>query len=917
MTHLFFLFIVSVILPFADYSAADTGLLSWIDWWSSPKAIEKSSELSEGISKLSFIAGSLPLSLTYDRKAVDENIKTVSELGSNQLYIVMNSQPGDLFNVCFRTPPTFSSGYLPHPPVIVKPSTGQGIPDIQNGEVRQVTLAPDTDRWQHEFLARWRLPPGKQSLVLSIEDNEHGWVLEPECSGIVSEGIVSEGIDSPLPSNVDIYYRNKQATKIGSDYSDDNSRSGGSFFMSEATDTVDTSESFPSSGGGGFGGGDTLDDLFKKRPGNRMAPLYSFELMSELVSSMILVPVSDGLGGVVKKQTWDTRIVLKIKQGWNEQTIIISQELWNRITGANLERSSELFLALSSNPDNPEAAFDLYLDSHPAQPLPTEDYRRYAQQAFILSPKQLRSVAVFPGHCPTGIGCSGGTSQVDKEMASLSINPTDSQSQRGAGRHKQGSRGDGSSGGGDGSDEPPDNGLCQYCNKPAFAFNKCPECLNRKSDRSDLGEDWQWAGKSGARKGKKKKRSGFAGKSVAGYPPCAARHHKNLNLGSAEGQQAVAEIGLQFQFSRPSTEASLQPTEATRGNDSTGFQLAPARGIKVTLTPLAARPRYDTPLTDIGANLVKNERFPNLPEVLAEAVRSGVGTIIITGASIPLSRQARNIVMRRQKPSSVPDRVTDQATAAGASSAAPRCSLYYTVGCHPHHAKDFLKHGGILAMKEILERDRGRCVAVGECGLDYEHEYSPVEDQSDVFEQQLALAVEMQKPLFLHERKAHDDFKKMLGDYIEQLPAKKMACVHCFTGNSEALQNYIDMGCSIGITGWIAGDKNRDLVEALQTVGWDVLRDRLMIETDAPFLCPFQVMSPEDNPRMDFKKRMDNVPANLPYVVYALSEVLGVDPEEIAAATSRNAREIFLLSGNKGRQGYRKQRSFRQKRPAR
>lgn len=76
-------------------------------------------------------------------------------------------------------------------------------------------------------------------------------------------------------------------------------------------------------------------------------------------------------------------------------------------------------------------------------------------------------------------------------------------------------------------------------------------------------------------------------------------------------------------------------------------------------------------------------------------------------------------------------------------------------------------------MKEILERDRGRCVAVGECGLDYEHEYSPVEDQSDVFEQQLALAVEMQKPLFLHERKAHDDFKKMLGDYIEQLPAKK------------------------------------------------------------------------------------------------------------------------------------------------
>ncbi len=1296
MTHLFFLFIVSVVLPFDAYSAAYANLLSWTGWLSSSKAIEKRTAVSEGISKLSFIGSGPPLLLAYGGKTVDENIKTVSELEDNQLYIVLNSQPGDLFNFCFRTPPAFSSGTLPYPPVITKPLTGQSMPHMQNGGVRLIALAPDSDRWQHEYLARWRLPPGNQSLVLSIEDNESGWVLEPECSGIVSESTGSpSSLDSSVhdghnfgdkkKSSVDIIFRNTETLKNEPDHPEDKSRLSGALAIPVASDSADNHESFTSSGGGGFGGGNDFDDLFKKRPGNGMAPLYYFEWMSELVSSMVLMPDNDGQ--TVKKRIWDSRIVLKIKQGWNEQTIIISQALWDRISRANLERSSELFLALSRSPDDPEAAFNHYLDSNRAQPLQTEDYSRYAQQGFILSPEQLRSVSVFPGYCPTGTGCSGGTSQVEKEMAGLGMQPpTYTQSQRDYGRHNQGSRGGRNSGGDDGSGGSPNAGLCQKCRKPVLAFNKCRECLNRESDLVELeateeplaairrdkempvseakdfntsaihvfrwfqslrfnekkrggyfrtndfcnlpelynllshglasdknnlskfhskwveftkgnlelyhlisevgelaksqgGDDyvevtriikslalysniyesevalklfrnellhylksndllvsddwdqvyysgltqqkkaslinfiyqvfkitgrslqeeivpseyktivmfnrlardiyaeynfglpdindqgegytimwgypdhiqysfitrsnmnrlregrshqalqklaldisgdessgaenvramftalviirsmfaerlrkvfpehafllkdvprvqleflrtftlkareqlvevlkltrpekkdefvrnmflvfgmvpeelsqewsplfvpseqaaahkedvqnvslhadvngsgggWQVVGDSRALKSKKKKRSGSTGRSVAGYPPCAARYRDNSRPDTVQGQQAKVDIGQQFRRRQSSTRASLQLNDSTRGNDFGGVQLNPAPGKKVKLTPLAVRPRYDTPLIDIGANLVGNNRFHNLSGVLADAVRSGVGTVIITGTSIPISGQVQDEVMKWVESSPVSDRVTGQATAIDVSSDASRCSLYYTVGCHPHKAKDFLKDGGIPAIKEILEKDHSRCVAVGECGLDYDRNFSDERDQREAFRQQLALAVEMKKPLFLHERDAHDDFKEILEGYIGQLPAKNMACVHCFTGNGEALQDYIDMGCSIGITGWIAGNNNRDLVEALSTVGWDVLRDRLMIETDAPFLRPFQVMSRKDNPKTDNKKRVDNVPANLPYVVHALSEVLGVDAEEIAAASTRNARKIFSL----------------------
>ncbi|WOG26615.1 TatD family hydrolase [Endozoicomonas sp. 8E] len=405
------------------------------------------------------------------------------------------------------------------------------------------------------------------------------------------------------------------------------------------------------------------------------------------------------------------------------------------------------------------------------------------------------------------------------------------------------------------------------------------------ADEADL-KVWQ-EGRSKPRKMKKKKRSsGSTDKPSSGVCPIAFRYSGNTNYHAVQGRQ-VMDQGLESRYCQRSTGATALPDAPARDDESSGFQLAtrPESG-KVNLTPPRYRPQYMTPLVDIGANLVK-DRF-DLPQVLAEASRAGVGSIMITGTSISASKDAQKLVAQWSEPSA-------KATEACGFSDSPPCSLYYTVGCHPHNAKNFRRDGGIRELRKILKQGDRHCIAVGECGLDYDREWSFPDVQRTVFRKQLALAAELKKPLFLHERLAHDDFIGILKDHINQLPSPAMACVHCFTGNSEQLQAYLDLGCSIGITGYIGDKRNKDLVKALRSVGWETLRERLMVETDAPFLKPYLVMPERLEHRRRGKRENDNEPANLPYVIHALSQVLGVDGEEIAAATTDNARRIFSL----------------------
>ena len=260
------------------------------------------------------------------------------------------------------------------------------------------------------------------------------------------------------------------------------------------------------------------------------------------------------------------------------------------------------------------------------------------------------------------------------------------------------------------------------------------------------------------------------------------------------------------------------------------------------------------PLVDIGLNLTHDSFQSDLPEVVAEAVDAGVAQMVITGATVSGSEAA--IELSRKYPG----------------------MMYATAGIHPHHAND------CNAETESTLRDLAQSpevVAVGECGLDFFRNFSPHEDQETCFRLQLKLACELGMPVFLHERDSHETFAKILRDYIEDLPA---AVVHCFTGSAAALEDYLGMGCSIGVTGWVCDERRgQGLRELVPTIP----EERLMIETDAPYLLPRDLRPKPKTNR--------NEPKHLRHVGQVVAELRGVPFEVLANATTTNARRFFGL----------------------
>lgn len=132
---------------------------------------------------------------------------------------------------------------------------------------------------------------------------------------------------------------------------------------------------------------------------------------------------------------------------------------------------------------------------------------------------------------------------------------------------------------------------------------------------------------------------------------------------------------------------------------------------------------------------------------------------------------------------------------------------------------------------------KSKVVAIGECGLDFNRMYSPQDVQELWFEEQLKLAIKLKKPLFLHERDAHESFLKILNKYKGQLPP---AVVHCFTGTKEEVEKYLELGFYIGFTGVICNKKRgkhlRDIISSKL-----IPLSRIMIETDAPFMTPLNM----------------------------------------------------------------------------
>ena len=256
-------------------------------------------------------------------------------------------------------------------------------------------------------------------------------------------------------------------------------------------------------------------------------------------------------------------------------------------------------------------------------------------------------------------------------------------------------------------------------------------------------------------------------------------------------------------------------------------------------------------LADIGANLTHASFREDLDDVLSRAQHAGVGTIVVTGTSVEDSRHAADLAAAR--------------------------ALYATAGVHPHHARD-CDARTIPALREIATHPR--VVAIGECGLDYNRNYSPHPDQEKWFVAQLELAAELGKPLFLHSRDAHPRFAEIL----RNLRVGK-AVAHCFTGEGEELRACLDLGLYIGITGWICDERRG--AHLMQLVR-EIPQDRLLLETDSPYLTP-RDLRPQPKARR-------NEPAHLPHILRAVARARGEAPEALAEATTRNAKAFFGIA---------------------
>ena len=260
---------------------------------------------------------------------------------------------------------------------------------------------------------------------------------------------------------------------------------------------------------------------------------------------------------------------------------------------------------------------------------------------------------------------------------------------------------------------------------------------------------------------------------------------------------------------------------------------------------------------DIGINLTNKQFAGEYDEVIDRAISAGVEQILLTGTSVRSSKEA--LALAKEYPE----------------------TLFATAGIHPHDAKT-MNAESIKILTTLLKEKK--VVAVGECGLDFDRDFSPRPVQESCFHAQLSLAEEVQKPLFLHERAAFDRFIAILKQH-SSLPE---GVVHCFTGKLKEAKTYLEMGYYIGFTGAIT-DMRR--FAALEEVVRYVPLDRMLIETDAPFMMPKNVPTRQ----LSYHQQRRNEPAFLPYVAQTIAQYKGVTLKAVADKTRENAETLFKL----------------------
>ena len=260
-------------------------------------------------------------------------------------------------------------------------------------------------------------------------------------------------------------------------------------------------------------------------------------------------------------------------------------------------------------------------------------------------------------------------------------------------------------------------------------------------------------------------------------------------------------------------------------------------------------------LIDIGINLGHDSYDGDRDAVIERAKDAGVIQMIVTGASLEGTRKAIELARTR-----------------------PR-ELFATAGVHPHHATE-LTADALSELEELARQPE--VVAAGECGLDYFRDFSPRPVQQQAFHRQLELAARVGKPVFLHQRDAHEDFLAILKEHRKALT--KGGVTHCFTSGASELTAYLELGFAIGITGWICDERRGAHLLPLMR---EIPADRLLLETDGPYLLP-RDLHPKPSSRR-------NEPAYLPHIAAVVARARDEPVTTLTSSSTAATRALFGL----------------------
>ncbi len=259
-------------------------------------------------------------------------------------------------------------------------------------------------------------------------------------------------------------------------------------------------------------------------------------------------------------------------------------------------------------------------------------------------------------------------------------------------------------------------------------------------------------------------------------------------------------------------------------------------------------------LVDTHAHLDMSVFNEGRTEAIARAMDAGVGNIITVGIDLESSKKAIELSEHH-------------------------AGIYAAVGIHPHDVANIDK-ADIKKLSEIATHPG--VVAVGETGLDFYRDYSPRGEQIQALKWQLALSAELELPVIIHCRQAEEDMLDLLRSWISEYGDTRRQCrgvIHCFSSDSNTAKEYLNMGFYLSLGAYIGYPTSAGIHDVIRSIP----KDRLLVETDCPFLPPQSYRG----------KR--NEPAYLPFTVKALAEIREESYEDVAKESTQNAQRLFRL----------------------